>query len=83
MVLVKHVNDKIVIPNESAWFGFYDEFGMNEIPMEENKIYQLNLLGLQEMNRDGRIIRLLENGGHLHFDSNWIAMNIIPYLIEV
>jgi palmitoyl-protein thioesterase len=81
MILVKHTNDKIVIPNESAWFGYKNEFG-SEIPLEDTETYRNDNLGLRSMLANGKIIRLEEPGSHIAFNPIWIIQNIIPYIIE-
>jgi palmitoyl-protein thioesterase len=80
-VLVKYVNDISLIPNESAWFGFKSSNG-KVLPLESMEIFTKNKLGLQEMMREGRLIRLESPLEHLRLDETWFRKNIIPFLTE-
>lgn len=82
LVLVKYTSEEVVVPAESSWFGYIDANG-NAYPMEQTRFYRENRLGLQEMNANGKLIRLLAPGVHNQFDPAWLAQNIIPYLMEV
>ncbi|KAI8900536.1 Alpha/Beta hydrolase protein [Globomyces pollinis-pini] len=42
LVLIRFLEDKMIIPKDSAWFSFYDQEG-NVIPLAERGIYSLIL----------------------------------------
>lgn len=79
LVLVKYKEDIGVVPNESTWFGYYNEHG-TEFPMEATKVYQN--LGLKTMKDNGQLVLLVAPLGHLRLDLAWFIDNIIPLLKE-
>lgn len=82
MILVKYERDGVLVPNESAWFGFDREGGL-EYPMEATDVYKNDKLGLQNLSSSGKLIRLLSPGDHIVLDPGWFSEKIIPYLKEV
>ena len=54
-VMVQFMNDTVVIPRESEWFGFYAPGQDSEIlPLEDSPLYIEDWLGLQELDNTGR-----------------------------
>jgi len=80
-VMVKHLNDTMVEPLESEWFGFY-EVGSDqkEVPLQETDLYKNDLLGLKQMEEDGKLVFLATEGEHLQFTEQWFVTNILQYL---
>lgn len=81
-VMVKQVNDKTLVPSETALFGFHDENLMKDSPMEKTYTYYANRLGLKEMSENGKLIRLFAPGEHCEIKISWFSTNIIPFLRE-
>uniref|UniRef100_A0A336MSF6 Palmitoyl-protein thioesterase 1 n=1 Tax=Culicoides sonorensis TaxID=179676 RepID=A0A336MSF6_CULSO len=83
LVLVKFMNDTIVQPRESQWFGFYRP-GQDEevIEMEETDLYKNDRLGLKSMKASGHLFFLETEGNHLQFTKEWFVKNILPILTE-
>jgi len=80
-VLVKFLNDTTVIPNESAWFGFYTPGQDVEIQtLQDSILYTEDRLGLRQMETEGRLHFLSTYGGHLQFSDQWFLDNILPWL---
>uniref|UniRef100_A0A6B2EHE7 Palmitoyl-protein thioesterase 1 n=1 Tax=Phlebotomus kandelakii TaxID=1109342 RepID=A0A6B2EHE7_9DIPT len=78
-VMVKFLNDTIVQPSESQWFGFYAPGSDKEIlPLKQSKIYLEDRLGLQSVPLEF----LASEGNHLQFTKEWFIKHIIPYLKE-
>jgi palmitoyl-protein thioesterase len=47
----------VVIPPESASFGFYKEKSINEtLSMKQQKIYQEDWIGLKSLDKKGKLI---------------------------
>jgi palmitoyl-protein thioesterase len=66
MVLVKFLNDTIVVPRDSEWFGFYKEGQDKEVEaLEASALYLEDWLGLKTLNEDGRLVMLSCLGNHL------------------
>lgn len=83
LVLVKFINDTIVVPKESEWFGFYRSGQDTEVVgMEETSLYQENRLGLKSMSDSGQLVLLETEGNHLQFTKEWFVKNILPILTE-
>jgi len=81
-VMVKFLNDTMVQPKESEWFGFYTPGQDKDVQtLEETPLYQEDWLGLQEMNENGQLTFLATIGDHLQFTKEWFIENIVtPYL---
>ncbi|PNJ89759.1 PPT1 isoform 6, partial [Pongo abelii] len=58
-VMVKFLNDSIVDPVDSEWFGFYRSGQAKEtIPLQETSLYTQDRLGLKEMDNAGQLVFL-------------------------
>jgi len=80
-VMVQFLNDTMVQPKESEWFGFYAPGQDKEVlTLQETPLYQQDWLGLQEMNDNGKLTFLATIGDHLQFTKEWFIENIIPFL---
>ena len=81
-VMVMFNQDEIVVPKESAHFRFYRPGQDVEIPaLEESKLYQENLIGLKTLNEQGKLHFYAVDGKHVQIDYDWVAENIIPFLL--
>lgn len=80
-VMVKFLNDTMVQPQESEWFGFYAPGTENKIlPMRQTQLYMNDQLGLKTMDQAGKLVFLSTVGEHLQFSNEWFIQNIVPYL---
>ncbi|XP_060062130.1 palmitoyl-protein thioesterase 1 [Erinaceus europaeus] len=80
-VMVKFLNDSVVDPVESEWFGFYKSGQAKEtIPLQETQLYKEDLLGLKEMDKAGKLVFLAVQGDHLQVSAEWFYAHIIPFL---
>jgi palmitoyl-protein thioesterase len=80
-VMVQFLNDTMVQPKESEWFGFYAPGQDKEVlTLQETPLYQEDWLGLQAMNDNGQLTFLATIGDHLQFTKEWFIENIIPFL---
>jgi palmitoyl-protein thioesterase len=81
-VMVQFLNDTMVQPKESEWFGFYNPGQDKTIfTLQESQLYQEDWLGLQEMDSQGKLTFLATIGDHLQFTEEWFIDNIItPFL---
>ncbi|XP_051494223.1 palmitoyl-protein thioesterase 1 isoform X3 [Apus apus] len=80
-VMVKFLNDTMVDPPISEWFGFYKSGQAKEtIPLRETSLYTEDRLGLQEMDKAGKLVFLGVEGDHLHFSEEWFDTTILPFL---
>ncbi|XP_015269178.1 PREDICTED: palmitoyl-protein thioesterase 1 [Gekko japonicus] len=80
-VMVKFLNDTMVDPPASEWFGYYRSGQAKEtIPLNETSLYTEDRLGLKEMDQAGKLVYLGAKGDHLHFSKDWFFKNILPFL---
>ncbi|CAO2588871.1 Palmitoyl-protein thioesterase 1 [Lemmus lemmus] len=80
-VMVKFLNDSIVDPIDSEWFGFYRSGQAKEtIPVQESTIYKEDRLGLKQMDKAGKLVFLAKEGDHLQLSKEWFHAHIIPFL---
>lgn len=83
MVLVKFLNDTIVWPRETEWFGFYKPGqSVQTETLIDTDLYRKDRLGLKQLYESGRIHFLALPGNHLQFTQDWFVNNIIKtYLL--
>ncbi|KAK2181183.1 hypothetical protein NP493_407g03063 [Ridgeia piscesae] len=80
-VMVKFLNDTMVEPKETEWFGFYRP-GQAEkvVPLQQTALYQKDLLGLKEMDKAGKLHFLSVIGDHLQISTDWFIKNLMKFL---
>ncbi|EOA92763.1 Palmitoyl-protein thioesterase 1, partial [Anas platyrhynchos] len=50
------------------------------IPLRETPLYTEDRLGLQEMDKAGKLLFLGVEGEHLQFSEQWFCATILPFL---
>jgi len=80
--MIKFLNDTVVQPRESEWFGFYAPGqDVEVIPLEQTQLYIQDVLGLQELENSGRLWKIPCEGNHLEFTQEYfIDVVIRPFL---
>ncbi|XP_031553367.1 palmitoyl-protein thioesterase 1-like [Actinia tenebrosa] len=80
-VMVMFANDTMVDPKESEWFGFYKPGQGKELyTLQESTLYKEDRLGLQEMDKAGKLHFLAAIGDHLRFSDEFFNEKILPFL---
>ncbi|KAL1256099.1 hypothetical protein QQF64_014160 [Cirrhinus molitorella] len=80
-VMVKFLQDTMVDPVDSEWFGFYKPGQDKELEtLQESAIYKEDRLGLAQMDSAGKLVFLATDGDHLQFTREWFNENLLPYL---
>ncbi|KAL7042970.1 hypothetical protein ACKWTF_001348 [Chironomus riparius] len=79
LILVKYDQDTSIVPNESAFFGYFDS-DKNVVPLVLSNLYQLDKLGLKSMDENGKLVFLTAPGAHLDLNEIWFVENILLYL---
>ncbi|XP_073678296.1 palmitoyl-protein thioesterase 1 isoform X2 [Garra rufa] len=80
-VMVKFLQDTMVDPVDSEWFGFYKPGQDKELEtLKESAIYKEDRLGLAEMDSAGKLVFLASDGDHLQFTREWFNENLLPYI---
>eukprot|EP00795_Rhopilema_esculentum_P007651 gene7651-13472_t len=81
-IMVKFLKDTMVDPRESEWFGYYVP-GQAKVTqrLQDTDLYKKDLLGLQEMDKAGKLHFLASDGDHLRFTEQFLEEKIInPFL---
>jgi len=80
LVLVKALEDTMVVPNDSEWFGYYaDGSTKTMLSMKQTKWYTQDLFGLQTLDQAGKIFFETTPGDHLQFTTTWLLAQIDKY----
>jgi len=80
-VMVKFSEDTMVDPKDTEWFGFYKEGQAKDChTLQESTIYTEDRLGLQEMDKAGKLHFLAAKGNHLQFTQEFFNEQILPFL---
>ncbi|XP_015180874.1 PREDICTED: palmitoyl-protein thioesterase 1 [Polistes dominula] len=83
LVLVMFENDTIVQPKETEWFGFYKPGQSVELEsLQESSLYKEDRLGLQEMDKLGKIHFISLEGDHLQFTEEWFVEDIVDKFLK-
>lgn len=75
LVLVRFSEDVLVVPKDSAWFGYWDGHRLQS--MNETDLYQEDWIGLQQLDRAGKITLEECPGQHMHVTLDWFSTHII------
>jgi len=80
LVLIMNEDDQIVNPPSSAWFEFYDRWGMWVIPLRKSRFYLDDYIGLRKLDEQGKINFVKLPGRHLYVTDKQIDTFIVPAL---
>ena len=81
MRLIKWEDDTTIIPWDSAHFGVFDKL-YNVIPLEDQRMYQEDYLGLKELDQTDWLSLITIEGGHMDFNHETLEELVIPLLID-
>ncbi|KAM9340321.1 palmitoyl-protein thioesterase 1 [Symphorus nematophorus] len=80
-VMVKFLQDTVVDPVVTEWFGFLKTGQAKETEtLQESVLYKEDRLGLAAMDKAGKLVFLASEGDHLQFTREWFNANLLPYL---
>jgi len=80
LVLVKALGDTEVVPNESEWFGFYEDGNLDSIlTMNETVWYKEDRFGLKTLDEAGKIDLYSTPGNHLEFSLDYLLDLVSKY----
>ncbi|XP_072303309.1 palmitoyl-protein thioesterase 1 [Eucyclogobius newberryi] len=80
-VMVKFLQDSVVDPVDTEWFGFLKTGQAEETEtLQESAIYKEDRLGLAAMDAIGKLVFLKTEGDHLQFSRQWFTENLLPFL---
>mmetsp|Transcript_1934 Transcript_1934/g.2420 ORF Transcript_1934/g.2420 Transcript_1934/m.2420 type:complete len:152 (+) Transcript_1934:241-696(+) len=75
------LNDTVVSPKESEWFGRWDE-NKNLEKLRDQNVYTEDLLGLKTLDEAGKLHFYSVEGNHMHLESWMISDLLVPFLID-
>jgi len=77
-VLILFLQDGMVVPRESSWFGWYEENqGKIVKPMNSTLLYTEDWIGLKQMDEQGKLHFLSIDADHLHMSEEFFINEII------
>ena len=82
-VLVEALNDTMVVPHVSESHGFWpwgDNSGKTTVAMRDTDAYKGDWIGLQTLDKAGKLKEHTYVGDHLRFSSEFWDQTILPYL---
>ncbi|GJS50066.1 palmitoyl-protein thioesterase 1-like protein [Tanacetum coccineum] len=81
LVLIMFEQDTVVIPKETAWFGYfpYGEFSP-VLATQQTKLYIEDWIGLKTLDEAGRVKYINVTGNHLGISNTDIEKYVVPYL---
>ncbi|XP_074642317.1 palmitoyl-protein thioesterase 1-like isoform X2 [Tubulanus polymorphus] len=82
-VMVKFLRDTMVDPKDSEWFGYYiPGQAKNTYKLQDGKLYKQDWLGLQVMDKLGKLHFLSSDSDHLQFNEVWFVQNIVNKFLK-
>ncbi|XP_071755454.1 palmitoyl-protein thioesterase 1 [Centroberyx gerrardi] len=80
-VMVKFLQDTVVDPVVTEWFGFLKTGQAKETEtLQDSVMYKEDRLGLAAMDKAGKLVFLASEGDHLQFSREWFNSQLLPYL---
>lgn len=71
--LVKALGDTVVIPNDSEWFGFFQDGTFDAVwDFADTPWYQQDLFGLRSLDKAGKVFFNTTDGNHLDFSTDYL-----------
>lgn len=81
VALIKFVRDKVVIPTDTAWFGYYaPDDDRTVLPPRETALYREDWIGLQALDRAGNVSFISLCGRHLELTRSEALNYVVPFL---
>ncbi|XP_028772911.1 palmitoyl-protein thioesterase 1 [Neltuma alba] len=83
LVLIMFEHDTVLIPKETAWFGYYPDGSFNPVlPPQKTKLYIEDWIGLRKLDEEGKVQFVGVKGGHLGISRGDMKKYVAPYLKE-
>uniref|UniRef100_A0A0A9FM12 Palmitoyl-protein thioesterase 1 n=1 Tax=Arundo donax TaxID=35708 RepID=A0A0A9FM12_ARUDO len=84
LVLIMFQDDAVLIPRETAWFGYYPDGAFDPVlPPQKTKLYVEDWIGLRTLDEAGRVKFVSVAGGHLGISKGDMKKHIVPYLEDI
>ncbi|KAJ1427676.1 putative palmitoyl-protein thioesterase 1 [Ochromonadaceae sp. CCMP2298] len=80
--LVKALADATVVPNDSEWYGFFQDGSFDDIwEFSETPWYKENLFGLKTLDEEKKVFFEVTEGGHLDFSTDYLLNLVGLYFV--
>ncbi|ANM66489.1 alpha/beta-Hydrolases superfamily protein [Arabidopsis thaliana] len=83
LVLVMFESDTMLIPKETAWFGYYEDEGFDTLlSAQQTKLYREDWIGLKALDAAGKVKFESVLGDHLSISDEEVVEFVVPYLMQ-
>uniref|UniRef100_A0A5B7A3Y3 Putative palmitoyl-protein thioesterase 1-like n=1 Tax=Davidia involucrata TaxID=16924 RepID=A0A5B7A3Y3_DAVIN len=81
LVLIMFEHDTVLIPKETAWFGYYPDGAFKPVlPPKQTNLYTEDWIGLKALDDAGRVEYISVPGNHLGISKSDMKKYVVPYL---
>ncbi|XP_059657609.1 uncharacterized protein LOC132304103 [Cornus florida] len=81
LVLIMFEHDTVLIPKETAWFGYYPDGAFKPVLLpEQTKLFTEDWIGLKTLHDAGRVKYISVGGNHLGISRDDMKKYVVPYL---
>ncbi|KAJ4954137.1 hypothetical protein NE237_030969 [Protea cynaroides] len=81
LVLIMFEQDKVLVPRETSWFGYYPDGSFSEVlPAQQTALYVEDWIGLKTLEDAGKVKYISVPGRHLEISKSDMMKYIVPYL---
>ncbi|KAK7394555.1 hypothetical protein VNO78_15086 [Psophocarpus tetragonolobus] len=83
LILIMFEQDKVIIPKETAWFGYYPDGALHPVlPVQQTELYIDDWIGLRALDEAGKVKFVNVSGDHLDISRSDAKTYIVPYLTD-
>ncbi|PIA28705.1 hypothetical protein AQUCO_06700017v1 [Aquilegia coerulea] len=83
LVLIMFEHDTVLIPKETAWFGYYPDGAFEPVlPPQQTKLYVEDWIGLRTLDEAGKVKYISVPGNHLGISRSDMKKYVVPYLMD-
>jgi palmitoyl-protein thioesterase len=79
--LVKALADTTVVPNDSEWYGFFQDGSFEIWGFSDTPWYKEDLFGLKTLDESKRVFFNVTEGGHLDFSTDYLLNLVGLYFV--
>ncbi|KFK31386.1 hypothetical protein AALP_AA6G105200 [Arabis alpina] len=81
LILVKFEDDKVIVPKDSSWFGFYPDGEFEPLlSANQTKLYTEDWIGLKTLDVAGKVKFVSVAGAHIKMANLDVLKYVVPYL---
>ncbi|MCO5597151.1 hypothetical protein L7F22_051227 [Adiantum nelumboides] len=83
LVLIMFEKDNVLLPRETAWFGYYADGSLSTVlTYNETDLYLEDWIGLRTLDEAGKVSFVSLPRGHLQINETEMESHIVPYLLD-